>query len=66
MNIELTKFITEYRIQNTKHRIQNTEYRIQKLMYIKLPMYLFLYMALGINDFHAGKSITWAIGRGGT
>jgi len=24
-----------------EHRIQNSEYRIQKLMYIKLPMYLF-------------------------
>jgi hypothetical protein len=34
-------------------------------MYIKLPMYLFLYMALGINDFDAEKSITRALGRGG-
>jgi hypothetical protein len=39
----------------------STKYRIQKLMYIKLPMYLFFYMALGLNDFDAGKSI----GRGG-
>jgi hypothetical protein len=41
----------------------NTEYRI--LMYIKLPMFLF-YMAHGLNDFDAGKSITRAIGRRGT
>jgi hypothetical protein len=33
-------------------------------MHIKLPMYLF-YMGLGLNEFAAGKSITWAIGRGG-
>ncbi len=26
--------------------------------------YLFFYMALGLNDFDAGKSITRAIGRG--
>ncbi len=37
------------------------EYRIQKLMYIKLPMHLFLYMALGLNDFDAGISITRAL-----
>jgi hypothetical protein len=47
------------------HRIQNTEYRIHNFMYIKLPMYLFFYMVLGLNDFDAGKSITRAIGRGG-
>ncbi len=35
-------------------------------MYIKLPMYMFLfYKALILNDFDAGKSITQAIGRGG-
>ncbi len=28
-------------------------------------MYLFFYMALGLNDFDAGKSITRAIGNGG-
>jgi hypothetical protein len=28
-------------------------------------MYLFFYMALGLNDFDAGISITRAIGRGG-
>jgi hypothetical protein len=28
-------------------------------MYIKLPMYLFFYVALGLNDFDAGKSITY-------
>jgi hypothetical protein len=33
-----------------------------KRMFIKLPMYLFSYMGL---DFDGGKSITWAIGRGG-
>jgi hypothetical protein len=34
-------------------------------MYIKLPMYryLFFYMALRLNDFDGGKSITRAIGR---
>jgi hypothetical protein len=31
-------------------------------MYIKLPMYLLFYMALGLNDFDAGKSVTQAIG----
>ncbi len=36
--------------------MQNTE-----LMYIKLPMYLFFYMALGHNNFDAGKSITQAL-----
>ncbi len=35
------------------------------IMYIKLPVYLFFYVALGLNDFDfdAGKSITRAIGR---
>ena len=51
MYIKLTKYTTEY--------------RTQKLMYINLPVYLFLYMALGLNDFDAGKSITWAIRSGG-
>ncbi len=44
----------EYRIQNTKthvHKITN----VRQLFY----------MALGLNDFDAGKSITRAIGRGG-
>ncbi len=36
-----------------------------KLMYIKLPMYLLFYMTLGLNYFDVGKSVTWAIGRGG-
>jgi hypothetical protein len=27
-------------------------------------MYLFFYMALGLNDFNTGKSITHAAGRG--
>jgi hypothetical protein len=37
-----------------------------KLMYIKLlPKFLFFYMALGLNDFEGGKSITQSIGRGG-
>jgi hypothetical protein len=49
----------------TEYRILNTEYRIQKVMYMKLPMHLFFYMALGLNDFDAGQSITQAIERGG-
>ncbi len=32
----------------------------------KITRYTFFYMALGLNDFDAGKSITRAIGRGGT
>jgi hypothetical protein len=28
-------------------------------------LYLFIYMALGLNDFYGGKSITQAIGKGG-
>jgi hypothetical protein len=36
-----------------------------KLMYIKLLIYLFFYVALGRHDFDGGKSITRAIGRGG-
>jgi hypothetical protein len=44
----------------------STEYRILNLMYIKLPMYLFYYMALGLNNFDAGKSPTRVIGRGGS
>jgi hypothetical protein len=37
-----------------------------KLVYIKLPMYLFFYVALGTYDFDAGKSITGPLkgGRG--
>jgi hypothetical protein len=31
---------------------------------IKLPVYLFFYMALGLDDFDGGKSIPRAIGRG--
>jgi hypothetical protein len=34
-------------------------------MCIKIPMNLFFYMALGLNDFDEGKSITQAIGTGG-
>jgi hypothetical protein len=34
-----------------------------KLMFIKLSMYLFFYMALGLNDFDVEKC--WTIGRGG-
>jgi hypothetical protein len=33
------------------------------LMYTKLPMYLFFYMPVGLNDFDGGKSISRAIGR---
>jgi hypothetical protein len=36
--------------------MQNTT--AAKLMYIKLPMYLFVYLALGFNDFDGGKSVT--------
>ncbi len=56
-----------YITHNIQYRIQNTEYRIQlqlKLMYIKLPMYLLFYMALLLDDFHGGKSITRTIKRG--
>jgi hypothetical protein len=52
-------------LQNTEKRLRNTECRTQKLVYIKLPMYLFFYMALGVKDFDAGKFITRAIGRSG-
>jgi hypothetical protein len=37
-----------------------------ELMYMKLPMFLFFYIALGLNDSDAGKSVTQAIGRGGS
>jgi hypothetical protein len=37
----------------TKYRTQNTP--AAKLMYIKLPVYLFFYMALGFNDFDGGQ-----------
>jgi len=33
-------------------------------MCIKIPMNLFFYMALGLNDFDEGKSISLAIERG--
>ncbi len=33
----------------------------KKLLYIEPPMYLFFYMAFGLNDFEAGKSLTRAI-----
>ncbi len=42
-----------YRIQNTEHRIQNTENHVHKIT--NVPVF---YMALGLNDFDAGKSIT--------
>ncbi len=48
-----------------KYRIQNTAAAKWMYSYIQLPMYLFFYMALGLNDFHGGKSINGAIGRGG-
>jgi hypothetical protein len=44
--------------------LNNTYTAAAKLIYIKLPKYLFFYMALGLNDFEGGKSITKAIGRG--
>jgi hypothetical protein len=33
--------------------------------YMKLPMHLFFYMELGLNDFDEGKFIMQVIGRGG-
>jgi hypothetical protein len=48
---------------STEYRIQNTEYTCSKLVYIKLPMYLFFYVSLGLNDFDGGNYS--AIGRGG-
>jgi hypothetical protein len=47
----LTTCITEYRIQNRENICSNI------LMYIKLPIYLFFYMALGLNDFDGGIMI---------
>ncbi len=44
MYIKLTTYSTEY-------KIQKTENRKQKLMYIKLPMYLVFYKALGLGFF---------------
>ncbi len=38
-----------------QYRIQNTA--AAKLMYIKFPMYLFFYMALGLNAFDEGLFI---------
>ncbi len=49
-HIKLTTCSTEYRIQNTEYRPQNTA--TAKLTYIKLPMYLFFFIALrgrGVN-----------------
>ncbi len=54
--IKLATYSTEFRIQNIP---------AAKLIYIKLIKYLFLYMALELNDFDGSKSITQAIGRGG-
>jgi hypothetical protein len=48
---------------STEYRIQNTEYTCSKLVYIKFPMYLFFYMALGLNDFDGGNY--FSIGRCG-
>jgi len=36
----------------SEYRIQNTEAHV---LYIKLPMYLFFHMALGLNDFDGGN-----------
>jgi hypothetical protein len=52
MRIKLTTFSTEFRIHNTEtnvHKITN------------IPVF---YMALALNTFDAGKSITRTIGRG--
>jgi hypothetical protein len=56
---------TEYRIQNTEYRMQNTEYRIQTLMHIKLPLYLFFYMALLITLMRANQLLVTLDGEGG-
>jgi hypothetical protein len=49
--VTLRTLLAEHRIQNTHvHKITNVPF----------------YMALGLSDFDAGKSITRAIGRGGT
>ncbi len=56
-------FTAAAKLMHIKLKVQNTEYIIQKPIYIKLPMYLFFYMALGLDDFDVGKSITRANGR---
>jgi hypothetical protein len=50
----------QYRIQNTEYKIWNTKSYVHKIT--NVPVF---YMALGVNDFDAGKSNTWAIGKGG-
>ncbi len=42
--------------------IRNAETYVHKITYVP---YLFFYMALGLDDFEVGKSISWAIGRDG-
>ncbi len=53
---KLTTNSTECSVQNT----ENTETHVHKIT--NVPVF---YMALGFNDFDAGKSITRVIGRGG-
>jgi hypothetical protein len=48
-NIKLTTYSSEYRIQNRECGKLNTENRIQKLMYIKLPMFLFFIWRLDLD-----------------
>jgi hypothetical protein len=48
-HIKLTTYSTDY-------RIQNKEYSCSKLMFIKLPKYLF-YKALGLNDFDGANPL---------
>jgi hypothetical protein len=51
--------------ENSQHAVQNTEYTCSKTQVHKITNLTDFYMALGLNDCDAGKSITQAIGRGG-
>jgi hypothetical protein len=57
----LEKVVPKKITENSQHTVQNEKYRIQntpaaKLRYIKLPMYLFFYMVLGLIDFDGASS----------
>ncbi len=56
-----------HNIQDKEYRTQDIEQgnRTQELLYKNYQLTCFFYMALGLDDFDAGKSITRAIGRGG-
>ncbi len=51
---------TEYRIQDTENRIHDKESCVHKITNVPL-----FYMALGLKDFDAEKSITRAVEGGG-